>query len=322
MSDATKKVLITGANGSGARYLITHLQGHQPQVEIHGTVRRKNSKYQVPNIVFYEADLLDQGSLLRCLYVSQPDIIFHLAANPDKCFEVPVACFMTNAVGTLNLFEAVRSYAVGYKAPIIINVSSSEVYGAVRPEEVPITEECPKRPVSPYAVAKLAQDNLANVYWQAYKTPIITTRSFTYNNFYRRNLFTSDFAHQIALIEAGKQNVLKHGNLDSVRVMCDGRDIAEAYWLAATKCQPGEAYNIGGGQQVTVGEILERLIALSGKCIPHCGDAALYRPVDVTLQVPDCTKFKQATGWEPKFDLDQSLKGLLGHWRKEIARDE
>ena len=333
MMDRTKvihKVLITGATGSGARYLIEYLQEHQPQVTIHGTARRKNSKKNPTGIELHEVDLLDSMSILRCLSQVRPDVIFHLAANPDKGFEVPSAILMNNAVGSANLFEAIRYYndyrSITVNLPIIINVSSSEVYGAVKPEEVPITEECPKRPVSPYAVAKLAQDNLGSVYFKAYGMPVITTRSFSYNNFHRLNLFTSDFARQIALVEAGKLKVVKHGNLDSVRVMCDARDIARAYWLCATKCEPGEAYNIGGGQQVTVGRVLDHLIRISQERpeslpIEIEQDPALMRPVDVTLQVPDCGKFKKATGWEPKFDLDQSLNDLLNHWRKEVQKE-
>lgn len=316
-----ERVLITGAAGSGARYLIEYLIEHHPNVQIHGAVRRKSSK-NVPGVILYEVDLLDTASIIWCLRHSYPQVIFHLAANPDKCFETPSAVLMNNAVGSANLFEAVavvRDIEPECNSPTIVNVSSSEVYGDVRPDEVPIKEDNPKRPVSPYAVAKLAQDNLGSVYYKAYGLQIITTRSFTYNNHYRRNLFTSDFASQIARIEAGKQEVLKHGNLDSVRTMCDARDIAEAYWLAATKCQAGEAYNIGGGAQVSVREVLGRLSRMSSAIIKWEQDPALMRPSDVTLQVPDCTKFKEATGWEPKFDLEQSLQDLLNHWRNEVG---
>lgn len=326
MRDNIQRALITGATGSGARYLIEYLQSHHPEVEIYGTARRKNSKKFPPGVKLYEADLLDMPSVLRCLWRSQPDVIFHLAANPDKGFEIPSAILMNNAVGTVNLFEAIRCWKdganlVGREWPICINVSSSEVYGAVRPEEIPIVEECPKRPCSPYAVSKLAQDCLAKVYYDAYGMNIITTRSFTYNNFYRTNLFTSDFAKQIALIELGKLKVLKHGNLESIRVMCDARDIAYAYWLAAVKGRVGEAYNIGGGQKVTVGGVLEEMKSMSTVPIVCEQDSNLFRPVDVTLQVPDCSKFKAETGWEPKFDLSTSLCDLLNHWRQEVRRE-
>lgn len=330
VNDSTiQRVLITGATGSGARYLIDYIRKHHPHVEIHGMARRKNAKKTPEGVTLHEVDLLDTGSIIRCLRLASPQIIFHLAANPDKGFEIPSAILMNNAVGTVNLFEALRFYIDDLKERgewlgsqvVVVNVSSSEVYGAVLSSDIPIKEDCPKRPVSPYAVSKLAQDCLAGVYHKAYGMNIITTRSFTYNNFYRTNLFTSDFARQIALIEIGKQQVLKHGNLDSVRVMCDARDIAHAYWLCATKCQPGEAYNIGGGQQITVRSVLLKLINMAMIPIDYREDPALKRPVDVTLQVPDCSKFREATGWQPQFDLDVSLRDLLNHWRKEVRKN-
>lgn len=322
MDRVIKRVLITGATGSGARYLIDWLRTQQPQVEIHGTARRKHNKKAPAGVTLHEADLLDTGSLFRCIHPLDPDVIFHMAGNPDKGFEVPSAILTNNAIGTCNLFEAVRLQIHDdrfLKYPVIINVSSSEVYGDVRPDEVPITEDCPKRPVSPYGVAKLAQDNLGSVYFKAYGLPIITTRAFTYVNLLRPDLFTSAFARQIARIEQGKQTVLRHGNLDSVRVMLDTESIMEAYWLAATKGVAGEAYNLGGDQQVTVRSVLHKLIGLSSVIgIRTEPDPALMRPVDVTLQVPDSSKFRQATGWAPTFDLDASLRKLLDYWRQEV----
>jgi GDP-mannose 4,6-dehydratase len=333
-----KHVLITGANGSAGRYLCEYLRDHHPDVQVFGTARNKNSVTNPPvECRLHEMELTDLSSILRVITATEPDVIFHLAANPDKCFETPVGVLQSNTIGTANLFEAVRfwraesEYDGRYEYdPIIVSASSSECYGDVRPEDVPIKESCPFRPVSPYAVSKAAQDHLATVYFKAYGMRIITTRAFTYNNFYRTNLFTSDFARQIALIEAGKLDVLKHGNLDSVRVICDARDIACAYWLAATRCRFGEAYNIGGDCQVSVGEVLAKLCALSNWKLDHRGtfesrikcepDPALMRPTDVTLQVPDSTKFREATGWTPQFDLTRSLRDLLNYWRKEVVK--
>lgn len=316
-----RRVMITGGTGSGARYLIEYLQKEQPQVEIHATARRKNAKRAPQGVTLHEVDLLDTASIINCFQRLLPDAIFHLAANPDKGFEIPSAMLMNNAVGSANLFEAARlCYGVHQELPVIISASTSEIYGAVRPEEVPIREDCPKRPCSPYGVSKLAQDCLGKVYFDAYGMNIITTRAFTYNNFYRTNLFSSSFAQQIALIEAGKQKVLRHGNLDSVRVMCDASSIAEAYWLAAVRCRPGEVYNIGGDKQVTVGDVLQRLIRKASVPIHTEVNPDLLRPVDVTLQIPDCSKFRAETGWEPTFDLDASLHGLLEYWRQEVKK--
>lgn len=321
-TDKIEKVLITGAVGSTGRYLTEYLRENRPNVEIYGIVRRKNSRQPLPGIVLYEGDLLDTASLIRIVRTTLPDVVFHFAANPDKGFEIPSAILQNNLIGTANLLEAVRAVheAVVYR-PIFINVSSSEVYGAVRPDEVPIKEDCPMRPQSPYGISKMAQDHLGQVYHKAYGMKIITTRAFTYINPLRLDLFTSAFARQIAYIEAGKQAVLKHGNLDSVRVVVDSKDIAEAYWLAATRCCFGEVYNIGGAKPISVGQVLDMLKILSPKTIPTEQDPSLMRLLDVTLQVPDCTKFIKETNWSPKRDLNSSLQTLLNYWRRKVQND-
>ena len=217
------------------------------------------------------------------------------------------------------IFDGISGYNFD---PVVVVVSSSEVYGDVRPEDVPITEECPMRPVSPYAISKLAEDHLGRLYHKAYGLRTVVTRAFSYVNHRHPSIFTSAFARQIAEIEQGKREVLLHGNLDSVRTFVDTRDIMHAYWLAATRCRFGEAYNIGGTSTASVGEVLNRLVWMSRIKIPieSMEDPSLLRPVDVTQQIPCSDKFIAETGWERRFDIDESLRGLLDHWRREVAK--
>lgn len=326
-----KRVLITGACGSAGRFLADYLRREQPQVEVHGTARRVHSRTPVPGATLHEADLADTASLLRVVQSSEPDVIYHCGANPDKGFEIPSAIIQNNLVGTANLLEAIRLIrsdasewlvkASGNLNPIFVMVSSSEVYGAVTPEDVPIKESCPFRPVSPYAVSKVGCDHLARIYHKAYGMRTIVTRAFTYLNPLRPDLFASSFAKQIAEIEVGKRDVLKHGNLDSTRVLMAADDMARAYWLAATRGRFGEAYNIGGCEPVTVGGVLNSLISFTRlREIKREQDPALLRPTDVTMQIPDCSKFKADTGWECKIDIDAALLGLLEHYRKEVRK--
>lgn len=314
-----QRVLITGAAGAGGRCLVEYLRANHPEVEIHGLVRQKMRK-EVPGVILHEADLLDTGSLVKAIRHSRPDVVFHLAANPDKGFEIPSGILLNNAVGTANLFEALRLERNDWQEldSVIVNVSSSEVYGQVSPDEVPIKETQPFRPVSPYGISKVAQDLLGRMYYQAYGMRVVATRAFSYTNLYRRDIFTSNFARQIALIEKGELKVLKHGNLDSVRCFVSTQDIMHAYWLAATKCEYGEAYNLGGNTIMSVGEVLERMIRMSNVYIPCEQDPSLMRPVDVTLQIPCVDKFINATGWTQHFDTDKVLKEQLDYWRKEI----
>lgn len=323
-SGEIRRVLITGAAGSSGRMLADYLRREHPGVQVFGACRRKNSRRPLAGVRMFEVDLLDSNSILHALHEAAPDAIFHAAANPDKCFETPSAVLQHNAVGTANLLESVRvwgRWGDTHKPPVVVVVSSSEVYGDVLPEELPVKETNPTRPVSPYAVSKLACDHLGRIYFKAYGLRTVITRAFTYLNPLRPDLFASSFARQIAEIEAGKSNILRHGNLDSVRVVCDARDIMEAYWLAATRCRFGEAYNIAGGTKTTVREVLWGLLQFSTARVKMEQDPALMRPVDVTLQVADTTKFRTETGWAPKFDLDSSLKALLDHYRREVVRE-
>jgi GDPmannose 4,6-dehydratase/GDP-4-dehydro-6-deoxy-D-mannose reductase len=173
------------------------------------------------------------------------------------------------------------------------------------------------RPVNPYAASKMAQEALAYSYAQSAGLKIFISRAFAYINPRRRDLFASSFAYQIAEIEAGKRDVLKHGNLDSVRTLIDVRDIARAYWLMFDKCEPGEPYNIGGNIMLSVGHFLEMLLHHSKIPVKCVQDKNLLRPKDVTRQVPDTSKFDTLTGFKTQYSIDESIDWLLDHCRKE-----
>jgi GDPmannose 4,6-dehydratase/GDP-4-dehydro-6-deoxy-D-mannose reductase len=195
------------------------------------------------------------------------------------------------------------------------------VYGQVDPKNVPITEEAPMRPASPYAVSKVAQDLMGFSYFVSYKMRIIRTRMFAYINPRRADLFATSFARQVARIERGLQKELVHGNLDSVRTMIDVRDAMRAYWDAVLYCQPGEAYNIGGTTTITVGQFLSTLVGLAKAPIPTRQDPTLLRPADVTLQIPSVQKFLKATGWKPQYSFEQSVADLLDHARRQAEQE-
>jgi GDPmannose 4,6-dehydratase/GDP-4-dehydro-6-deoxy-D-mannose reductase len=320
-----QRVLITGITGSGGSYLAEHIVHRHPEVEVHG-LSRWHSATTSDNLAairgrvhVHEADLMDLSSVLALMAEVKPDAIFHLAAhaNVRTSFITPHAVLANNILGTSNLFEAVRLVRLD---PIIQLCSTSEVYGQVDPKHVPITEDCPIRPASPYAVSKVAQDLLGGSYWMSYQMRIIRTRMFAYLNPRRTDLFATSFARQVAWIEQGLQNnELVHGNLDSVRTLIDVRDAMRAYWEAIVWCDPGEVYNIGGATTMTVGEFLETLVALAKVKIQTRCDPSLLRPADVTLQVPSVEKFIQATGWKPEISFEQSVSDLLAYWRREAV---
>ncbi|MFH1304832.1 MAG: GDP-mannose 4,6-dehydratase, partial [Candidatus Omnitrophota bacterium] len=319
------KAMITGITGFVGSHLADHILERRNGIKVLGLARWRspdvNIRHLAGKITLCFGDLCDLPSLRAALAAHKPDIIFHLAAQSyvDFSFIAPVATLETNIIGTCNLLEAVKALKEtdGYN-PIVHVCSSSEVYGQVREEDIPITEETPLRPASPYAVSKVGEDMLAQQYWLSWGIRTIRTRMFTHTGPRRGEVFVvSNFAKQIAAIEAGAAPpVVKVGNLKSVRTFTDVRDAVRAYWLLVTECPPGEVYNIGGRETMTVGEMLERLLAMSTRAdITVREDPARLRPSDVTLQVPSTAKFHAATGWEPEIEFDQTLRDSLAYWR-------
>ena len=318
------KVLITGIAGSGGSYLAEYIANNHPEIEVHGLAYSRSTKSNLEalgkKITRHEADLMDFGSVFSVLDKVRPDAIFHLAAfaNVRASFLTPNTFLSNNILGTSNLFEAIRATQLD---PIIQLCSSSEVYGQIDPNDVPIKENAPLRPVSPYAVSKATQDLLGWSYYASYQMRIIRTRMFTYLNPRRSDLFASSFAKQVAWIERDLQKELSHGNLESVRTIIDVRDAMHAYWLTILHCRPGEAYNIGGNTIMKVGDFLDQLISLSKVNIKIRCDSNLLRPSDVTLQVPCIEKFSNETGWKPKYSFEESMTDLLEYWRQKADEE-
>jgi GDPmannose 4,6-dehydratase/GDP-4-dehydro-6-deoxy-D-mannose reductase len=229
-------------------------------------------------------------------------------------FIAPADTLNSNIIGTVNLMDAVRIVGI---SPRIHICSSSEVYGQVLPDEVPIKESTPLRPASPYAVSKVGEDMIAFQYGLSYRLDLVRTRMFTHTGPRRGDVFAeSSFARQIAEIELNRQNgPVRVGNLDSVRTLADVRDAVRAYKLLLDKCPGGEVYNIGGNETMTVGDILKTLKSLARVPIEHVVDPARLRPSDVTLQIPDTSKFHSATGWQPQIPARQTLSDLLDYQR-------
>jgi len=192
---------------------------------------------------------------------------------------------------------------------------TSEVYGQVDPKNTPITEQHPLQPVNIYAVSKLTQEKIASSYFHSYGTKVVLTRMFAYINPRRGDIFSSAFARKIVEIERGEREILTHGNLNSIRTLIDVRDAMESYWVACQKCEYGIPYNIGGNSVISVGEFLEQLKKQAKVPITSQVDPKLLRPVDVTLQVPDVSRFYNASGWTPKYSLEESVDFLLDHYR-------
>lgn len=320
-------IFITGITGFVGSHLADYLL-EETNFDIYGLTRWRSPKENILHLlgndrIFIEqGDLTDFSSLYKIINRVRPEFIFHLAAQSyvPYSFDAPSATLDSNVIGTCNLLEAIKILKLedGYD-PIIHICSSSEVYGQVQEKDVPIREDCPFRPASPYAVSKVGEDMLAFQYYTSWGIKTIRTRMFTHTGPRRGDVFVaSAFAKQIAKIEHGLQdNIIYVGNLDSVRTFADVRDTVKAYWMLVNKCVPGEVYNIGGNETMTIREMLMKLIVLSKLSNPEiCVDQKLLRPSDVTLQIPCIDKFKNETGWEPLIKFEQTLYDILNYWRE------
>lgn len=322
------KALITGITGSGGSYLAEYILNNVKNVKVIGTTRDHGISRNIENvrdkIDLRYLDLNDSLSVYRLLDETRPDIVFHIAsmANVRKSFDVPHEVVTNNVNITLNLLESIRllKNKDGYN-PIIQICSTSEVYGKVDPKYIPITEDCPLKPINPYAVSKMAQDNLGYVYFLNYGLNIVRTRMFTYLNARRSDLFATAFAKQILEIKRGEREYLVHGNLETVRTFIDVREASEAYWLATQKCKMGEVYNIGGNTGISIKEFLQMLIDKMGVSIRTKEDPKLLRPSDITVQIPDMSKFTKDTGWKPVIPFSESvdffIEELYKFWDKK-----
>lgn len=317
-----QKVLVTGITGFVGSHLVDYLLT-LPDVEIYG-IRRWRSRTEhiehLPEAVtVMECDMRDLTSFKRIIQAIRPDKIFHLAAQSyvPTSWHAPAECLTTNILGNLNLLEAVRDTRID---PWIQIAGSSEEYGLVHEHELPIVEENPLRPLSPYGVSKVAQDLLSFQYSRSYGLKIVRTRGFNHTGPRRGDVFvSSNFARQLALIERRRQEpVLFVGNLDAKRDFTDVRDMVSAYWLALEKCDPGEVYNICSGKMYTIGELLDILLGMTTVKVDVRQDPSRMRPSDVPVLLGDSSKFRTKTGWEPRIPFEQTLADILAYWRERV----
>lgn len=324
------RVLVTGVTGMVGSHLLDYLID-QTDWTIYGMlrwrssldnishhVRRINSGDRI-NLVY--ADLRDSMSIDHAVQSALPDYVFHLAAQsyPKTSFDSPLDTMDTNIQGTERLLGALRRHC---KEAMIHVCSSSEVFGRVSSDKLPINEECTFHPASPYAISKVGTDLIGRYYAEAYAMCVMTTRMFTHTGPRRGDVFAeSSFAKQIAMIEAGLiEPVVKTGNLDSLRTWADVRDAVRAYYMMLTiKPTPGEYYNIGGDFTLSVRDMLTKLIELSMySSIEVKTDPERLRPIDADLQVPDINKFRNHTGWQPTIKFEKTMVDLLNYWRDQV----
>lgn len=290
-----------------------------PLDNIEHLLDRANKK---DRLSFISGDLCDYISIQNAVEESRPDYVFHLAAQsyPTESFTSPLQTLDVNILGTERLLEALRK-CKGID-PFIHVCSSSEVFGRVPKEKLPINEDCSFHPASPYAISKAGTDLTGRFHAEAYGQKVIVTRMFTHTGPRRGDVFAeSSFAKQIAMIEQDMiAPVVMTGNLNSLRTWSDVRDAVRAYYMLLTISPiPGDYYNIGGTFSCTVGDMLDHLLSISTRKNIRIETAEKrLRPLDADLQVPDTTKFREHTGWVPQIPFEKTMQDLLDYWRSRV----
>ena len=316
------KVLVTGVAGFVGGHLVEFLDAEHRAVEVFGLTRPHGSApLALPGRVsLVEADLEDASSVQAAVDLVRPDRIVHLAAQSSvhRSWADPAGTLRTNVQGLLHLLEAIRKGAL---APRVLVVGSSEEYGLVHPGDIPVREDAPLRPNSPYAVSKVAQGYLALQYALSHHMGIVRTRTFHHTGPRRGEAFAeSSFARQLAEIEAGRRPpVIQVGNLESVRDFSDVRDVVRAYWALLDRGDAGEVYNVCSGTGVRVRDVLQTLVEASGLDVEVRVDTERLRPSDVPALVGDPARLRAAAAWQPRHSLADSLRDLLRYWRERVA---
>lgn len=322
MSNA-KTALVSGATGFVGSHLADYLIDTE-HIEVHGIIRpRSRTEFTRPDVIYHEADITDYSAVASVVRKVKPQFVFHLAAQSfvPLSFKAPTSTLVTNITGTLHILEAVKNES---ENTIVQVAGSSEEYGLVYPEECPITEEQPFRPMSPYALSKVCADLLSQQYHKSYGVMAVITRAFNHSGPRRGKVFiTSKIALAVAqMIVNNAEPIIQLGNLDAVRDFTDVRDTVKAYWQLANVGKYGEPYNIGTGKGYSIAELVNIFRNISDIDFKVEQNPEFMRPSDVPLLLCDATKTTMTTGWKPTIPFETTMTDLLQYWIDELRKEK
>lgn len=315
-----QKALITGINGFVGAHLTTALLAGGYDVVGYDHVDDIEKRAVPRELKVFTGDIRDEPRLQEAIHSAKPDVIFHLAAQSSVklSFEDPAETFAVNVNGTLNVLEIVSKLET---PPRLLLVSSSEIYGVLSPEQVPVTEDAPMAPVNPYAVSKATVDLMAHQYFRTYRLPVYWVRAFSHTGPGQRTVAAlSDWAFQAAKIELGLSTpVIKVGNLDATRDFTDVRDTVQAYIAVVGKGQPGKPYNVCSGRGHKLGDLLDIVLSFSSKKIKVVPDPSRLRPVDIPILIGSFERLRQDTSWVPTIEIETTLRDIYAYWIEDLT---
>lgn len=315
-----KKVLVIGAAGFVGRHLLKYLSDI-PNLTLFSTKLTNETidSTEFPNIDVNDLNITSESEIRSLLDKIQPDYIILLAAQSSVAlsFEKPALTLSINTVGSVNVMDAIKNVC---PQSTLLLVGSSEQYGHVTPDQLPVNEKTRLDPISPYAISKAASENMASVYVKSKQMKIIMVRAFNHiGPGQAAHFVVSDFARQIAVIEATRaEPVIRVGNLSARRDFTDVRDIVRGYYQLLQLGHAGEVYNIGSGKSVSIQYILDTLLSYSKLQIDIVVDTLKMRSIEIPEIYADITKLQKDTKWERMIPLDKSLLDSLNYWRNQI----
>jgi len=317
------KFLITGISGFVGQHFIDYLEDNKIEAQIMGVDLEENipeRSYTYVSQGFKKIDLLSGQDIERVLFEFKPDYVLHLASYSSVAFswKEPVQSFQNNMNVFLNLVETIRRLGLNTR---MLSVGSSESYGNINRDHLPLVEDSPLDPVSPYAVARVSQELLSKVYAKAYGIDLIITRSFNHIGPGQKDIFViASFARQIMELKkrGEKRGVLTTGDLDIVRDFLDVRDVVRAYYLLLTRGIKGRVYNVCSGQGCALRELVESMAVIAGIEITTKLNPAFVRPTDNKIIIGSSKRIYDELGWIPTISLRQSLEDILNYWGRSV----
>jgi len=317
------RVLVTGSAGFAGQYLIQHIMETQPDVELYGTVyHTKAQRNTCSGVICHHIDLLNLATVRQMLDEIQPEAIYHLAgqSSPSRSIASTWPTLETNIRAQLNLIEACIELHI---KPRFLITSSAEVYKVTATTKMPLTEDNELRPNNAYALSKITQDMMANLYFNSHAMPTICARPFNHIGPGQSESFVApDFALQIARIEAGFQDpVMRVGNLSAKRDFTDVRDTVRAYTLLMEQGEPGRAYNVASNNAYSIQYLLDTLLSFTETEIEVQVEEARLRPVEIPIKQGDYSRLHGLTGWQPQIPFEQTLQDLLNECRERVHQE-